>query len=57
MERILIENLVENTPSRISGWAQKIRDTKYMIFVILEDRSGTIQVSIDKEKNQDIVKT
>ena len=57
MERILIEKLMENEPSRISGWAQKIRDTKYMIFVILEDRTGSIQVSIDKEKNQDIVKT
>lgn len=55
MERILIEKLEENKKSRISGWAEKIRDTKYMIFVILKDRSGTIQVSIDKEKNKDLV--
>lgn len=55
MERILIEKLEENKKSRISGWAEKIRDTKYMIFVILKDRSGVIQVSIDKEKNKDIV--
>lgn len=55
MERVLIEKLKENEQSRISGWAEKIRDTKYMIFVILKDRSGVIQVSIDKEKNKDIV--
>lgn len=55
MERILINNLKENETSRISGWVEKIRDTKYMVFVILKDRSGSIQVSIDKEKNKDIV--
>lgn len=55
MERVLIEKLKENEKARISGWAEKIRDTKYMIFVILKDRSGIIQVSIDKEKNKDIV--
>ncbi len=55
MERILIEKLEENKTSRISGWAEKIRDTKYMVFVILKDRSGSIQVSIDKEKNKDLV--
>lgn len=55
MERVLIEKLKENEQSRISGWAEKIRDTKYMIFVILKDRSGVIQISIDKEKNKDIV--
>ena len=56
MERNLINNLVENEETKISGWAKKVRDTKYMIFVVLEDRSGSIQVSIDKEKNADIVK-
>lgn len=55
MERTLINELKENEPSKISGWAEVIRDTKYMIFVIMKDRSGTIQVSIDKEKNKDIV--
>ena len=49
MKRILISNLEENTEARISGWIDKIRDTKYMIFVILKDRTGMIQVSIDKD--------
>ena len=54
MKRILINELEENKESRIAGFANKIRDTKYMVFVILKDRSGFIQVSIDKEKNKDI---
>lgn len=55
MKRTLIKNLEENVCSTISGWATKIRDTKYMIFIILKDRSGLIQVSIDKANNKDII--
>lgn len=55
MERILINELKEKETSKISGWIEKIRDTKYMIFIVMKDRSGEIQVSIDKEKNKDIV--
>ncbi len=54
MERVLINELEENTLSKISGFATKIRDTKYMIFVILKDRTGFIQVSLDKEKNKEL---
>ncbi len=55
MKRILINELEENKESYISGWAEKIRDTKYMVFVVLKDRTGSIQVSIDKANNADIV--
>ena len=55
MKRELINNIKENENARISGWAETIRDTKYMIFIVLKDASGKIQVSIDKEKNKDIV--
>ena len=55
MERKLIKSLVEEETTKISGWAEKIRDTKYMIFVVLKDRTGSIQVSIDKENNKNIV--
>ena len=54
MKRILINELKENETSKISGWAKKIRNTKYMYFIILEDRSGAIQVSIEKETNKEI---
>lgn len=57
MKRILINELKENEEAKISGFLDKIRDTKYMIFAILKDMSGTIQVSIDKEKNQDLVES
>lgn len=53
--RTLIKDLQEKEVVNISGWATTIRDTKYMIFIILKDRSGTIQVSIDKNKESDIV--
>ena len=56
MNRTLINNLEEEKESKISGWAKKIRDTKYMVFVVLEDRTGSIQVSIDKEKNAEVYK-
>ena len=56
MKRILINELVENEESKISGFASKIRDTKYMIFVILKDRTGSIQVSLDKGTQENLCK-
>lgn len=55
MKRVLIKDLVFNEPAKISGWVEKIRDTKYMLFVILKDRSGKIQVSLDKAKDTAII--
>ena len=54
MKRTLINELNENEESKISGWAKKIRNTKYMYFIVLEDRSGKIQVSIEKENNEEM---
>ncbi len=55
MKRILISELKENEESLVKGWIEKIRDTKYMVFIVLKDDSGKIQVSIDKN-NTDLVK-
>lgn len=55
MKRTLINELQENASSKISGWATKIRDTKYMLFIILKDASGSIQVSIEKEKHETMI--
>lgn len=49
MKRSLINELVESSVSKISGVIEKVRDTKYMVFIVLKDRSGHIQVSIDKQ--------
>ena len=54
MNRTLINNLKENEKTKISGWAKKIRNTKYMYFIILQDRTGSIQVSIEKETNKEL---
>ena len=56
MKRTLIMELKPEEQSKISGWALKIRDTKYMVFIVLQDRSGKIQVSIDKKNNEELVK-
>ena len=50
MERVLIKNLEANETAKISGMIKTIRNTKYMIFIKLKDRSGYIQVSVDKIK-------
>jgi len=55
MERILINNLEENKNCKIAGFVEKLRDTKYMVFIILKDISGTIQVSLEKENNEELV--
>ena len=52
--RTLINNLKENESTSISGVINKIRDTKYMVFVILKDVSGHIQVSIEKKENAEL---
>ena len=45
-----IEELQAGQRSAIAGFIEKIRDTRYMVFVVFKDRSGKIQLSIDKEK-------
>lgn len=55
MKRVLIKDLKEKEQTKISGWVEKIRDTKYMIFIILKDRSGSIQISVEKENNKEMV--
>ena len=44
MKRTLLKNLKENEETKISGFIERIRDTKYMLFVIVKDRTGFIQV-------------
>lgn len=55
MKRTLLKNLKENEETRISGFIERIRDTKYMLFVIVKDRTGFIQVSLDKNTNKDLI--
>ena len=54
--RTLIKDLKENETSNIKGMVSKVRDTKYMVFIMVKDRSSFIQVSIEKENNEELVK-
>ena len=57
MKRTMIAHIVPETESKISGWVERLRDSKYMIFMVVKDRSGHIQVTIEKEKIPEIVKS
>lgn len=50
--RTKINELKENQVSTISGLVEKIRNTKYMVFMILRDTTGHIQVSVEKKENE-----
>ena len=41
-------------PVEIWAWIEKIRDTKSMQFIVLKDRSGKMQVTVEKEKTPEI---
>ena len=41
--RTRINELEENTSCQISGCVEKVRNTKYMVFMILRDVTGHIQ--------------
>lgn len=55
MKRELIAQLSPQQPTKISGWIETIRDTKYMVFIMLSDSTGKIQVSIDKAQMPQLV--
>lgn len=48
--RTRINELKENNDATINGLVEKVRDTKYMVFVIIQDVTGHIQVSIEKKE-------
>jgi len=55
MKRSLIKDLEENKISEIRGMVSKVRDTKYMVFIMLKDASSFIQISIDKNEQSNLV--
>ena len=52
--RTKINELIENKESTISGLVDKVRNTKYMVFLILRDTTGHIQVSIEKKEKEEL---
>lgn len=45
-ERVLIGELAarEDGPVRVAGWVEKVRDQRYVQFVVLRDESGAVQL-------------
>lgn len=45
-ERVLVKDLQERAdgPVRVSGWVEKVRDQRYVQFVVLRDESGAVQL-------------
>lgn len=54
MKRVLIKNIVPEKECKIAGFIETIRDSKNMIFIILKDTSGSIQVTIEKKSQPEI---
>ena len=53
--RTRIRFLEENVNTNISGLVEKVRDTKYMVFIVVKDITGHIQVSIEKKDKPKLV--
>ena len=45
-ERVLIKDLAarKDGPVRVAGWVEKVRDQKFVQFVVLRDESGAVQL-------------
>ncbi len=56
MKRTLIKDIMYGNETKISGFVDKIRNSKTMVFVVLKDASGSIQITIDKDKLPDLEK-
>ena len=40
----------------IQGFVENIRNLQYVIFMIVKDETGKVQVTIEKENNDELVK-
>ena len=48
--RTLIKDIKPNTQVTISGWLENLRDKRTMQFLVIKDITGSIQVTVEKEK-------
>ena len=44
MERVLINQIEPEKEIVVKGWLERIRDSKYMYFLVVKDRDGNINV-------------
>ena len=52
MERVFLKDVVSNIGNKVKvqGFVENIRDSKAMVFVVLKDITGKVQVTLEKEK-------
>ena len=50
MERTLIKDIKPDTVVTISGWLENLRDKRTMQFLVIKDITGSVQVTVEKEK-------
>ena len=55
MERTYIKDLVSETPCRVCGFADTVRQMKWGAFIVLKDATGKIQVTVDKAAIPEVV--
>ncbi len=55
MKREFISDLKLNQTVKIGGFVETLRDTRHMIFIVLKDMTGKVQVSIEKANQSDLV--
>lgn len=57
MNKIFFENLEEFLDKEITieGFVESVRDLQYVCFIVLRDSTGKVQVTIEKEGNDDLV--
>lgn len=53
MERVYISDLAKYVGQsvKVQGFVENIRDSKAMVFIVLKDITGKVQVTLEKEKN------
>ena len=54
MKRTLIKDIQPETVVTISGWLENLRDKRTMQFLVIKDITGSIQVTVEKEKLPEI---
>ena len=60
MKKIFVSELVEHANEKVtmSGFVDTIRDKKWVMFVLLRDSTGKVQLTLEKseEKNSEMIK-
>jgi len=55
MERTLISRIIPGTEVKVQGFVERVRNTGAMAFLVLRDRTGKVQVTIEKAVHPEFV--